>query len=233
MRIRFIEGTTERVYHLKDAAEADLTSPLVEQVITRTWTALTSSDLGWSNGDTMTVKVEYILPPTGTRVADQSLADGTTAGGIWANSETVWISDRIADRVFFVDRSTWSRDSAKDLTGLKAAGNDNATGIWSDGTTMWDSDADNKVYAYKMSDKSRDMAKGFILDTAHDSPGGIWSDEAIRSDGVDSWVTNYLPSKIFMHSLRCTSDIWSTTMTVGKYTSGTQTDYGYDTLCHT
>ena len=77
------------------------------------------------------------------------------------------------------------------------------------------------------------MAKGFILDTAHDSLGAIWSDEAIRSDGVDLWVTNYLPSKIFMHSLRCTSDIWSTTMTVGKYTSGTQTDYGYDTLCQT
>ncbi len=264
MRVRFIEGTTERVYYLKDAAEANVTSPLVGQVISRTWAGVTSSDLGWLNGDTISVRVEYILPPTGTRVArvaDQSLPDGTTARGIWANSETVWISDRVADTVLAFHRSNWSRDSAKDFTGLSAAGNEAATGIWSDGTTMWVGDSgDGELYAYQMSDKSRDPTKDITLDAlnnkpqglwadadtiwvaqltaqatdkdfdtlhaaANHDPSGIWSDEAIRSGGVDFWVTNYLPSKIFMYALRSTTDIWSTTMTVGKHTSGTQTDY--------
>ena len=35
-------------------------------------------------------------------------------------------------------------------------------GIWSDGTTMWASDfADGKLYAYRMSDRSRDSGKDF------------------------------------------------------------------------
>ena len=48
-----------------------------------------------------------------------------------------------------------SRDSGSDFT--LAAANGYPTGIWSDGTTMWVADfEDHKLYAYRMSDRSRD-----------------------------------------------------------------------------
>ena len=61
---------------------------------------------------------------------------------------------------------------------------------------MWVSDKDDgKVYAYKMSDKSRDSGKDFdTLDAAgNDDPRGIWSDETTMwvADGDDGKVYAY------------------------------------------
>ena len=86
----------------------------------------------------------------------------------------------------------------KDFNTLKAAGNDNPTGIWSDDTTMWVADdGDNKIYAYKMSDKSRDSAKDFDTLSEADNIflGGIWS------DGTTMWVADYSDDKIYAYKM--------------------------------
>ena len=75
---------------------------------------------------------------------------------------------------------------------LKAAGNRKPTGLWSDGTTMWVADdAADKIYAYMMSNKSRDAAKHFNTVRATGSyPRGIWS------DGITMWVADPDPDEL-------------------------------------
>ena len=53
-----------------------------------------------------------------------------------------------------------SRDVGSDF--ILDAANGYPTGIWSDGTTLWVADfEDHKLYAYRMSDRSRDSGKDF------------------------------------------------------------------------
>ena len=81
---------------------------------------------------------------------------------------------------------------------LSDAGNDDPADIWSNGTTMWVLDTvDKKIYAYKMSDKSRDSSKDFdTLDAAgNDDPAGIWS------DGTTMWVTDTGDDKFYAYKM--------------------------------
>ena len=71
------------------------------------------------------------------------------------------------------------RRPSHDFETLSGAGNTAPVGMWSDGTTMWVTDyTDGKIYAYKMSDKSRDPAKDFsaatLSDEGNTNPGYIW-----------------------------------------------------------
>ena len=78
-----------------------------------------------------------------------------------------------------------SRDVGSDF--ILDAANGYPTGIWSDGTTMWVSDfADGKLYAYRMSDRSRDSGKDFdtLSAAGNKFPEGIWS------DGTTMWVAD-------------------------------------------
>ena len=91
-----------------------------------------------------------------------------------------------------------ARDSGKDFNTLSAAGNNDPIGIWSDGTTMWVGDpADNKIYAYKMSDKSHDSARDFNIPAGagHINRDGIWS------DGETMWVADGTDDKIYAYAL--------------------------------
>ena len=63
---------------------------------------------------------------------------------------------------------------------------------------MWVADgADGKLYAYKMSDKSRDPLKDFdTLSTAGNNlPTGLWS------DGTTMWVTDWQDKKIYAYKM--------------------------------
>ena len=62
---------------------------------------------------------------------------------------------------------------------------------------MWVSDStDDKIYAYNMSDKSRDATKDFdTLATANDNPLGIWS------NGTTMWVSNLTGFNVFAYNL--------------------------------
>ena len=103
-------------------------------------------------------------------------------------------------------------NAARDLNTPDAASNDDPTGIWSNGTTMWVADfTDGKIYAYKMSDKSRDAGKDFdrsglqimIRDNdprlsreeTLDTPYGTWS------DGTTMWTVDPFDRKIYAYDM--------------------------------
>ncbi len=105
------------------------------------------------------------------------------------------------------DEAAWSApvdvaglvyNGGEDFTSLSAADNGAPRGIWSDGTTMWVVDwYDNKIYAYKMSDKSRDPSKDFdTLDAASNQvPWGLWSDETTM------WVVDRADSRVYAYAM--------------------------------
>ena len=75
------------------------------------------------------------------------------------------------------------------------ADNGDVNGLWSDGTTMWVTDSvDYKLYAYNLSDGSRDSAKDYTsLDSANTTPIGIWS------DGTTMWVVDGDDDKLYAY----------------------------------
>ena len=95
--------------------------------------------------------------------------------------------------------STHPHLPASDFNTLSDAGNDVPRGLWSDGTTMWVVDnpysGTPKLYAYKMSDKTRDSTKDFTLDARNASPRGIWS------DGATMWVVDGVGETIFAYKM--------------------------------
>ena len=79
---------------------------------------------------------------------------------------------------------------------LDAAGNDNPRGIWSNRTTVWVSDFDDdKLFAYKLSDKSRDSGEDFSMGSSNNYPNAIWSDETTM------WVTDSAGDKLFAYKM--------------------------------
>ena len=86
--------------------------------------------------------------------------------------------------------------ASADLDGLIAAGNRDPVGIWSDGTTMWVADwGDDKVYAYRMSNRTRDSGKDFGLGYTNRRPVGIWS------DGTTMWVADSADGKLYAYRM--------------------------------
>ena len=89
-----------------------------------------------------------------------------------------------------------SRDVGSDF--ILDAANGYPTGIWSDGTTMWVADfADDKLYAYRMSDRSRDSGKDFdtLSAAGNGSPVGIWS------DGTTMWASDFADGKLYAYRM--------------------------------
>ena len=93
---------------------------------------------------------------------------------------------------------TFGWNAEYDFDSLYAAGNRVPTGIWSDGTTMWVAeDDDEKLYAYRLSDGSRDSAKDFdtLKESGNTNPSEIWS------DGTTMWVLDNVGKKIYAYRL--------------------------------
>ena len=90
------------------------------------------------------------------------------------------------------DATGWQ--AGADLDGLIAAGNSDPYGIWSDGTTVWVGDqTDDKLYAYRLSDGTRDDGRDINLPNVNDGPSGIWS------DGTTIWVADIARSKLYAY----------------------------------
>ena len=99
-------------------------------------------------------------------------SDNSASNGVWSDGTTLWVVNNTVpdsgDKIFAYTLADGSYVSSEDFGTLNAADNNNPIGIWSDGTTMWVADrTDDKLYAYKMSDKSRDPTKDFNLDSAN------------------------------------------------------------------
>ncbi len=89
-------------------------------------------------------------------------------------------------------------NAAQDFDTLSGASNGNPRGMWSDGTTMWVADlTDQKIYAYKVSDMSRDASKDFdtLSGASNENPSGIWS------DGTTMWVADTADKKLYAYSM--------------------------------
>ncbi len=127
----------------------------------------------------------------------------SAAKGIWGNDDTFWVANDgtgsvAADKLYAYNRSDGLRDTGSDFDNLNTAGNNDARGICSDGTTMFVADSgDNKVYAYKMSDTTRDSSKDVALDADNGSAHGL------SCDSAHLWVADdtndHLTSKIFVY----------------------------------
>ena len=162
---------------------------------------------------------------------DFALASANSAPrGIWSDGVTIWVADQDKDKIYAYKMSDKSRDTSKDFDTLQAAGNAEPRGIWSDGVTMWVSDeadgkAVGKIYAYKMSDKSRDASKDFnkesnplLQDAGNTSPGGLWS------DGATMWVGDTNNAKIYAYKLtgecRESGNDFNSLQVVGNHSPG-------------
>ena len=151
-------------------------------------------------------------------------AGNNEPSGIWSNGSTMWVADPTDNKIYAYRMSDKSRDPGKDFDILsdnhnpKAnqliradntstwLDNTNPHGIWSDGTTMWVTNtliaSTDRIYAYRMSDWSRDGAKDLILPT-HDAdarkdnrfPRHIWS------DGTDIYVSDGYSDRVFIYAL--------------------------------
>ena len=76
------------------------------------------------------------------------------------------------------------------------ADNGNRQGLWSDGATAWVADAaDDNLYAYALSDFSRDSGKDIDLASGNTAARGIWS------DGTTIWVLDKDDEKLYAYAL--------------------------------
>ena len=107
---------------------------------------------------------------------------------------------------------------------------------------MWVADfEDHKLYAYRMSDRSRDSGRDFTLDADNGSPVGIWS------DGTTMWASDFTDGKLYAYRMsdrsrdsgkdfntlfaagnRFPEGIWSDGTTMWVADTGNDTVFAYD-----
>ena len=175
---------------------------------TRIWTGSGSDGRGLTGLTMGSEMVGYGVPaadargiesPHSTDIIDLH-SDNSNARGIWGNDDTIWVANNgsgATDKLYAYNRSDGSRDASSDFDNLNAANNNDPSGICSDGRTMFVADRDDdKVYAYKMSNTTRDSGKDVTLDSDNDSPQGL------SCDSTHLWVAednDDLTSKIFVY----------------------------------
>ena len=130
-------------------------------------------------------------------ITDPLNSSSITLKSIWSDGITLYGLNFYSVRrnIYAYTLSNGSRDRSKEFSNVGASRLD---GIWSDGVTMWVADSgSDKLFAYRMSDKSRDSGKDFtILATVgNTNPGGIWS------DGVTMWVADSVDDKIYAYKM--------------------------------
>ena len=175
----------------------------------------------WSDGTTMYVADWSDDKVYAYKMSDKSHdsakdftfdSDNTIPTGIWGNADTIWVANDgsgAGNKLFAYKRLDGTHDADKDFDALNGAGNVHPRGIWSDGATMYVSDrSDDKVYAYKMSDQSWDLARDIYLDSDNGGASGIWSYAANKF-----YVADFSEEKLFVYARNTV--FWSATMTVG------------------
>ena len=92
------------------------------------------------------------------------------------------------------DAKGWKAGS--DLDGLIAAGNLVPVGIWSNGETMWIAYwREDKLYAYRLTDGSRDDDEDIALSADNASPEAIWSNRETM------WVVDGGDDKLYAYNM--------------------------------
>ncbi len=120
--------------------------------------------------------------------------------GLWSDKTTMYVADA-GGKIHAYGLTNRQPLNPTDDFNLHAD-NTEPQGIWSDGTTMWAADSrKRKIYAYKMSNKSRYLdergnpSKDIDLALDNSSPTGIWS------DGATMWVADKEDAKLYAYKL--------------------------------
>ena len=173
---------------------------------------------------------------------DITLAGGNTKPeGVWCDDDTVWVVEDDftgSNDIFAYNRADGTQNTDVDFPTLDPTVdgsplNANPRGIWSDGTTMFVvDDEDATVYAWKMSDQTRDSAKEIALDSDNADPEGLWF------DGRVLWVIDNSDDKVYAYDLPgaqpgntiaygdpeirtpTTEDVWTATLTAATNALG-------------
>ena len=158
----------------------------------------------WSDDTTLWVATWWGGGLVAFDLAGGSRTDGRDIGtasdngspiGLWADGQTLWVAE-YGGGIYAYRLSDGERVSAQDVGAtMTAAGNEAPTGLWSDGSTLWVADRfDAHVYAYRLSDKTRDGDREFSLDEGT-RPYGLWS------DGTTMWVTDFTGGRVAAYTL--------------------------------
>ena len=136
---------------------------------------------------------------------DITLASANTKPeGVACNATHVWVveDDTVPNNdIFAYKRSDGTEDTDVDFPDLDVTVNGtplnaNPRGLWQNGVTMFVvDDEDQTVYAWKMSDQSRESGKEIALDSANADPEGLWF------DGRVLWVTDKVDDKLYVYDL--------------------------------
>ena len=120
--------------------------------------------------------------------------------GLWSDKTTMYVADA-GGKIYAYGLTNRLRLNPTNDFNLHAE-NTAPQGIWSNGKTMWVADSgQKKIYAYKMSNKSRYLdeegnpSKDIDLALTNSSPTGIWS------DGATMWVADKENAKLYAYKL--------------------------------
>ena len=164
----------------------------------------------WSDGTTMWVaddednKLYAYTLATGAYDATKDISlhsDNGSSKGIWSDATTIWVADDEDDKLYAYALSDGTRQdgtgSTTDMEFSLHTDNGDPAGIWSDGTTIWVANSvttGTNLFAYTLSDGSRDTGKEFELRKPSGKPFGIWSDGsymwAVHEVGNNTGVGN-------------------------------------------
>ena len=185
-----------------------------------------------------------------TRVTGREFSldsDNSKPQGLSCDGGHIWVADQTnshENSKIFVYEKDGTRASSLDLpagtlspsTTDGAVNNHDQRGMWSNGTTLFVVDQnDSQVYAYTLSDRSRDDDKNLILDAANANAWGLWF------DGRVLWVADTADDKLYVYDLPGAQpdntradggpgvripprEVWSATLTAGTSSS---LDIGY------
>ena len=110
---------------------------------------------------------------------------------------TIWVADGSDRKLYAYTLSSKAHDSSKDIPLHNT--NPSPYGIWSDGMTIWvlDNLSTDRIFAYRMSDKSRnsDLEFNTLAAAGVDLARGIWS------DGTTMWVVAQDDDKVYSFNM--------------------------------
>ena len=163
-------------------------------------------------------------------------ADNDMAEGLWCDDDYVWVVDDDTapnNDIFAYNRADGTQNTDVDFPDLDPTVdgsplNANPRGIYSNGETMFVvDDEDATVYAWKMSDQTRDSVKEIALDGDNADPEGLWF------DGRVLWVVDDGDDRVYVYDLPgaqpgnnradgvpgvrtpTSKNVWAATLTVG------------------
>ena len=124
--------------------------------------------------------------------------------GLSCDSSHLWVAEDnndLTSKIFVYQRSDGSHASTLDIGAsiMNPSATDNNNdqrGMWSNGTTLFVvDDGDDKIYGYKLSDRTRDDDKNLILDSDNADPEGLWF------DGRVLWVVDRGDDNVYVYDL--------------------------------